>query len=343
MTVHDPRSGVLTGTVTLPGSGTVTGLTTRHDGTCGAWFVYTDDVTSPRVYHYDGRTGRLSTWWSPPGATDLPDLVAEDVAFESSDGTVVHMRVLRFAGVRGPRPCLLTAYGGFGVSMVPWFSPLALAWLESGGTHAVAGVRGGGEDGVTWHHSGVMGKKQNAVDDLHAAAERLVADGRTTPSQLAVYGTSNGGLIVGAAVTQRPDLYAVAVCESPLLDMLRYERSGLGAVWVAEYGTVSDPEHFAWLHDYSPYHAVERGTPYPAVLLLTYDGDIRVSPWHAWKMCAALQWASTSGRPVVLRTEAEVGHLTRSTSRSADVAADILAFCAAHTAVRPRPDGTGVH
>jgi prolyl oligopeptidase len=233
-----------------------------------------------------------------------------------------------------PRPAVLYGYGGFGISLTPGYSPTTLAWVEAGGVYAIAGLRGGSEEGEEWHRAGMLDHRQNVFDDFHAAAEKLIADGWTTREQLGIYGGSNGGLLVGAALTQRPDLYAAAVCSAPLLDMVRYERFGLGETWNTEYGTAADPEQLGWLLSYSPYHRVTPGTRYPSVLFTVFDNDTRVDPLHARKMCAALQHA-TSGplteRPVLLRREADVGHSSRAVSRSVALSADLLAFLAAHT------------
>jgi prolyl oligopeptidase len=203
--------------------------------------------------------------------------------------------------------------------------------------YAIAQLRGGGEEGEEWHRAGMFGRKQNVFDDFHAAAEHLIATGVTTPDRLAISGGSNGGLLVGAALTQRPDLYAAVACSAPLLDMVRYERFGLGATWNVEYGSAADPEQFGWLLAYSPYHHVREGVAYPATLFTVFDSDTRVDPLHARKMCAALQHATTAGpaeRPILLRNETEVGHGARSVSRSVELAADQLAFLARYTGLR---------
>jgi prolyl oligopeptidase len=178
----------------------------------------------------------------------------------------------------------------------------------------------------------MLDKKQNVFDDFHAAAEKLIADGWTTADRLGIAGGSNGGLLVGAAITQRPDLYAAAVCSAPLLDMVRYEKFGLGQTWNVEYGSAADPEQFAWLHAYSPYHHVREGVAYPATLFTVFESDTRVDPLHARKMCAALQHATSDAeRPILLRNEADVGHGSRAISRSVDLTVDTLSFTAAHT------------
>jgi prolyl oligopeptidase len=295
----------------------------------------------------------------------VPQVRTEQVTYKSKDGTLVRMLVVSAGepgagepgaggedgaqsdpAARSPRPTILYGYGGFGVSMNPGYSASILAWVEAGGVYAIAALRGGGEEGEEWHRAGMRERKQNVFDDFHAAAERLIADGWTTSRQLAISGGSNGGLLVGTAITQRPGLYAAAVCSAPLLDMVRYERFGLGETWNDEFGTAADPEQLGWLLGYSPYHHVREGTAYPAVLFSVFDSDTRVDPMHARKMCAALQHASSAAlpgesasaggpghaaRPVLLRRESSAGHGARAVSRSVTVAADTLAFAAFHT------------
>jgi prolyl oligopeptidase len=229
------------------------------------------------------------------------------------------------------RPAILYGYGGFDVSLTPGYSASTLAWVEAGGVYAIAGLRGGSEEGEEWHRAGMLDRKQNVFDDFHAAAEHLIGAGITTPERLTAWGGSNGGLLAGAAITQRPDLFAAAVCSAPLLDMARYERFGLGETWNTEYGSASVPAELSWLLGYSPYHHVTDGTAYPAVLFTVFSNDTRVDPLHAYKMCAALQHASVSGRPVLLRAEAQVGHGARAISLTADLAGDSLAFAARET------------
>ncbi|MFC7656807.1 prolyl oligopeptidase family serine peptidase [Pseudonocardia benzenivorans] len=207
--------------------------------------------------------------------------------------------------------------------------------LGRGGRRLRAGVAArGGEEGEAWHLAGNRANKQNVFDDLHSACERLVADGVTSPDRLAITGGSNGGLLVGAALTQRPDLYRAVVCSAPLLDMVRYEEFSLGRTWNDEYGTAADPTELGWLLSYSPYHHVHTGTTYPAVLFTVFESDTRVDPLHARKMCAALQHATAGDpdtRPVLIRRETDVGHAGRSISRTVALAVDQLAFLAAHT------------
>jgi prolyl oligopeptidase len=377
ITVHDLATGEQTGTVPLPGLGSVGGISERPEGGHEAWFSYTDNTTPVIIEHYDGLSGQVREWARAPGSVDVPPVRAEQVTYESKDGTAVRMLIISGgdpdgAGSAGPgparvaRPAILYGYGGFGVSLTPAYTASILAWVEAGGVYAIASLRGGGEEGEAWHRAGMREGKQHVFDDFYAAAERLIADGWTTPRQLAISGGSNGGLLVGAAITQRPDLYAAAVCSAPLLDMVRYERFGLGETWNDEYGTAADPEQLDWLLSYSPYHHVREGTSYPAVLFTVFDSDTRVDPMHARKMCAALQHAAITspgsphaaagpgslpagpgsppaatlpgspdgaqeGRPVLLRREVSAGHGARAVSRSVSLAADTLAFAAYHT------------
>ncbi|MCW2610015.1 MAG: Prolyl oligopeptidase [Cryptosporangiaceae bacterium] len=330
LTLHDLATGAETAAVPLPGLGTVTGLTARRDGGHELWVGWTDHTTPPGVHRYDAATAELTLDERAPGQATAPAVQARQVTYTSHDGTTVRMFVLAPTdAVDGPRPTVLYGYGGFDVSLTPGYSATALAWVEAGGVWAVANLRGGSEEGEEWHRAGMREHKQNVFDDLHAAGDHLVAEGWTDRSGLAVMGGSNGGLLVGAAVTQRPQAYAAAVCSAPLLDMVRYERFGLGRTWSDEYGTADDPEELRWLLSYSPYHHVHPGVRYPAVLFTTFASDTRVDPLHARKMAAALQHASTANAPILLRTEADVGHGARSVRRTAVLAGDQLAFLAA--------------
>jgi prolyl oligopeptidase len=241
----------------------------------------------------------------------------------------------------GRRPVILTGYGGFNASMTPAYSPGYEVWAEAGGVYAIAGLRGGSEYGEEWHRAGRRERKQNVFDDFAACAEWLLAKGWTDTDHLGISGGSNGGLLVGAALTQRPELYRAVVCSAPLLDMVRYEHFGLGSTWNDEYGSAAVPEELEWLLGYSPYHRVVEGTAYPAVLFTLFASDTRVDPMHGRKMCAALQWATTSAateRPVLLRTETEVGHSARAVSRSIDLAVDTSSFLANQLGLELPPD-----
>jgi len=328
-----PRGGV-----PLPGPGSLRGVTSadRHtpDRNGRLWIGWTDLVTPPQVRRFDLDTGDTVLEEAAPGAVAVPPVRTEQRAFTSADGTTVRMFVITPGGPAMPRPALLTGYGGFGIHPDAAYSATALAWVGAGGAYALASLRGGGEEGEAWHRAGHRGRKQNVFDDFHAAAQALVDAGTTTPAQLAITGGSNGGLLVGAALTQRPELYRAVVCSAPLLDMVRYERFSLGRTWNDEYGTADDPEELGWLLTYSPYHHIREGTVYPAVLFTVFDSDTRVDPLHARKMCAALQHATAGDpatRPVLLRRETDVGHGARSVTRAIALGVDQLSFLAAHT------------
>ncbi len=339
ITVHDLETGEAVGTVPLPGLGTAGGISERPEGGHEAWFVYTDYTTSSVVLRFDARDATVSTWATAPGQVEVPAVTARQVTYSSADGTPVRMLVISGPdpeGPRTPKPAILYGYGGFDISLTPAYSPNVLAWVSAGGVYAIANLRGGSEEGEEWHRAGMLDRKRCVFEDFHAAAETLIRDGWTTPEQLAISGGSNGGLLVGAALTQRPSLYAAVICSAPLLDMVRYERFGLGQTWNVEYGTAADAEQLGWLLSYSPYHHVVPGTAYPAVLFTVFTNDTRVDPVHAYKMCAALQYATSSGpgRPVLLRAEGQVGHGARAVSRSAVLSGDTLAFAAHHTGLR---------
>lgn len=338
ITRHALATGELLGGLDMPGLGTVTGLLERPEGGHEAWFGYTDNTHPSSVYRYDALSGEVSLWADAPGDIDLPDVRVEQVTYTSRDGTAVRMLVVSpQAPAEGPRPTILYGYGGFRISLTPAYSAVALAWVRAGGVYAVANLRGGLEEGEEWHRAGMFADKQNVFDDCAAAAEHLVATGVTDPGHLAVMGGSNGGLLVGAMVTQRPDLFTAAVCSAPLLDMVRYERFGLGQLWNVEYGTADDPEQLGWLLGYSPYHNVREGTRYPATLFTVFDNDTRVDPLHARKLCALMQHATAAApeeRPILLRRESEVGHSSRSVSRSVALNSEQLAFLAHYLGLR---------
>ncbi|HEU5417309.1 MAG TPA: prolyl oligopeptidase family serine peptidase [Streptosporangiaceae bacterium] len=349
ITVHDRDTGERTAQLSLAGPGaaggqrrlgSAGGLRSRPEGGHEAWLSFTDYATPPVVLHYDARSGTVTTWARSPGSVEVPQVRAEQVAFPSADGTTIRMIVISGPasagsdGQRVARPAILYGYGGFNVSLSPAYSAQALAWVEAGGVYAVANLRGGSEEGEDWHRAGMRERKQNVFDDFAAAARQLAADGWTTPGQLAISGGSNGGLLVGASLTQHPELFAAVICSAPLLDMIRYEQFGLGVTWNDEYGRADNPEELGWLLGYSPYHHVRAGTAYPAVLFTIFDGDTRVDPLHARKMCAALQHATTAPpgtAPVLLRREKDVGHGARAVSRTVALASEQLAFAAAHT------------
>ena len=333
LSLHDARDGGLLHQVQLPGAGTIGGPVQHIDGGPVCWLVYTDHTTVPHVYAFDARVGHLELYASPPGVVDVPPVQSQQVSYTSADGTTVRMFIIAATKTPDrPRPTVLYGYGGFGIPLTPGYSAAILAWVEAGGVWAVANLRGGSEEGEQWHRDGMLGNKQNVYDDFHAAAEYLAQQGWTTPAQLAIYGGSNGGLLVGAAMTQRPELFNAVVCVAPLLDMIRYTTSELGPTWTVEYGDPQVPEEFQWLHAYSPYHRVVEGTDYPATMFVVFDNDTRTDPMHGRKMCAAVQHATIGDRLIVLRTEGDVGHGARSMSKAVTETADTLAFIHAWTA-----------
>ncbi|HEX6879267.1 MAG TPA: prolyl oligopeptidase family serine peptidase [Terriglobales bacterium] len=297
------------GTIPLPGLGSATTI----DGEWGSptvCFLYSSFQTPPTEFSYSLRTGRTTTVSSANISRELADVRVEQVWYTSKDGTRIPMFLAygKQVAKNGDAPVLLYGYGGFNWSQTPTFSPEVAVWLKRGGIYAVANIRGGSEFGEEWHKAGSGAHKQNTFDDFIAAAQWLVDNHYTKPNRLAIQGLSNGGLLVTASITQRPDLFGAAVGQYPLIDMVRYERFSIARWWVPEYGSVDDPEQFKTLYSYSPYHHARQGTKYPAVLLITGDGDTRVDPSHARKMTARLQSATTSGKPVLLLYDSKSGH-----------------------------------
>jgi prolyl oligopeptidase len=295
--------------VSLPTLGSLFGLGAEPDGH-ELFYGFSSYTVPPSVYRLDLRTDEQTLWRRVEADVDPDRFQVEQVTVPSHDGTPVTMFLVHRRGLErtGDTPTYLTAYGGFNISMTPAFSRSLLLWLERGGLVAIPNIRGGGEYGEDWHKGGMLGRKQNSFDDFVAAAEWLIAERYTRPERLAVAGGSNGGLLMGAVLTQRPELFRAVLVQVPLLDMLRYHRFLIARLWIPEYGSPDDPEAFAWLRAYSPYHHVRPGTPYPAVLLATAESDTRVDPMHARKMAARLQAATSSTRPVLLRLEARAGH-----------------------------------
>jgi len=295
-------------TVTLPGIGASGGFagTPDHDE---AFYGFSSFTRPPEIWRTSMARGGARLWARRVVPVDPKPYVVEQVFYPSKDGTKIPMFLVHRSDAPkdGSTPFLLYGYGGFDDNETPDFSARLYPWLEAGGGYALANLRGGGEYGEEWHKAGALGNKQNVFDDFVAAGEYLVKAGWTRPERLAIQGGSNGGLLVGAVLTQRPDLFKAVICEVPLLDMIRYQRFGNGPGWVAEYGSADNEADFRWLYAYSPYHHVKAGTAYPAVLLRSSGSDDRVDPLHARKMTAALQ-AATTGGPVLLRIEAHAGH-----------------------------------
>jgi prolyl oligopeptidase len=299
------------GEIAFPSIGTV-GNVAGEWGKNEAFFAYQSFVVPTTIYRYDVHTGARSVWARQQVPVQSDRYAVEQVRYPSKDGTQIPMFVVSRKGLRrdGSSPALLTGYGGFTLSQTPGFSARAALWVERGGVYAVACLRGGGEFGEDWHKAGMLEKKQNVFDDFIAAAEWLTAHKYTSREKLAISGGSNGGLLVGAALTQRPDLFQAVVCSYPLLDMIRYHKFLVASYWVPEYGSSDSREQFPFLHAYSPYHHVKPDTAYPAVLFITGDSDTRVAPLHARKMTALLQADSSdqAARPVLLYYDTKAGH-----------------------------------
>ncbi len=314
--------------VELPGPGIAAGFTGRWERT-ESFFYFSSFNHAPTIYRYDLGTGERDVWWQEEGVPDLAQFELRQVWYPSKDGTSIPMYLFHKRGLAldSARPTLLTGYGGYNLSLSPVYSTMAVEWAEAGGVFASANLRGGGEFGEEWHQAGRRERKQNTFDDFIAGAEWLVANRYTRPSKLAISGASNGGLLVGAALTQRPDLFRAVICHRPVLDMMRHHKDPMGSYWIGEYGCADDPNDFAYLLAYSPYHNVRAGTRYPAVMFVTGDSDTRCDPMHARKMAAILQWASASKHPIVLHYRVEAGHMaTLPMDATIDELADQLAF-----------------
>ena len=265
--------------------------------------------------------------------------MVEQVWYPSADGTPISMFIIRRRDqpMDGSTPYLLGGYGGFNISLTPQFNSTRFVWLEQGGGLAIPNLRGGGEYGEDWHRAGMLERKQNTFDDFIAAARYLTDKGYTRAAHLAIRGGSNGGLLVGAAMTQHPELFRAVACHVPLLDMLRYHLFGAGKTWTSEYGSAEDPRQFRALLAYSPYHHVKPNTPYPALLLMSADSDDRVDPMHARKFAAAIQYATSSEHPVLFRVERHAGHGGGDLiKKQVDASVDEYAFLLHELGIKPR-------
>ena len=323
--------------IAFPAMGSISGIGGRW-ASDEAFFMFSSFHIPSTIYRYELPSGRQEVWWRLQVPMDSDSLEVEQVWYKSKDGTRVPMFLVHGKGLHrnGSNPALLTGYGGFNATLTPWFSPIAAIWAENGGVFAVANLRGGGEFGEEWHRAGIRENKQNVFDDFLAAAEWLIANGYTRPEKLAISGGSNGGLLVGAALAQRPELFRAIVCTYPLLDMVRYHKFLLARFWVPEYGSSEDSEQFKYLHAYSPYHRVQKGTKYPAVLFITGDEDTRVDPLHARKMTALLQASTASNRPILLQYETKAGHSGgRPLSKQIEDLTDELVFLFYQLGVNP--------
>jgi prolyl oligopeptidase len=323
------REGVRVRGLTLPMPGTVVGVSGKHDDP--EMFVGVQSFLQPTtILRYDFITGELAPFHRPALTCDPSRYETQQVFYPSTDGTPVPMFLTHRKGLvcDGDHPTLLYAYGGFAVSLTPFFAVSALVWLEQGGILAVANLRGGNEFGEAWHQAGMLSHKQQVFDDFIAAAEWLIRERYTSAGKLAIMGRSNGGLLVAACMLQRPDLFGAVVCGVPVTDMLRYQRFTAGRFWVPEYGNAAaDPEHFRFLFTYSPLHNVRRGGAYPPTLITTGDTDDRVVPSHAFKFAATLQAADAGGHPILLRVDTQAGHgLGKPVAKLIAEQADVYSF-----------------
>jgi len=301
--------GVKQGEVELPtiGSASVWGQWARPE----VWVSFSSFAHPREVFTYDVHTDSLSLYQASPIDIDVSNMAVSQVFYPSKDGTQVSMFIIANKDAQGPVPLLLTGYGGFNISMTPRFSTRNAVWLEAGGAVAIPNLRGGGEYGRQWHEAGMKENKQNVFDDFIFAAEYLIANGHTTADQLAISGGSNGGLLVSAVVTQRPELFAAVQCAVPLTDMVRFHHFGIANIWTEEYGSADDPDAFPYIHAYSPYHNVNSGVDYPSILVTGSTNDARTDPVHARKFMAAVRWADADHgqeEPILLHIQSDSGH-----------------------------------
>ena len=323
--------------VKLPGIGSVSGFGGKRDAT-ETFYSFTSFVYPPTIFRYDIETGESEVFYEAELKFNPDDFVEKQVTYQSKDGTPVSMFIVHRKDIEldSARPTYLYGYGGFNISLTPGFSTSRLILLEQGGVFAMPNLRGGGEYGEEWHQGGMLARKQNVFDDFIAAAEYLIDEGYTNPEKLGISGRSNGGLLVGAAMTQRPDLFAVAFPAVGVMDMLRYHRFTVGKGWIPEYGSADDPEMFPVLRAYSPLHNLKDGTAYPATLVNTADHDDRVVPAHSFKFAARLQEAHAGEEPVLIRIEVDAGHgAGKPTSKIIDEQAEHWSFFFENVGERP--------
>jgi prolyl oligopeptidase len=337
--------GKAAGEVKLPTLGNIEDLSRDyhlggdHDGK-EAFFVFQSFTIPMTAYRYDFQSKQVSQWATVKAPVDPAPYEVKQVFYKSKDGTQVPMFIVHRKGLKldGTNPTLLTGYGGFNVTNSPVFLKSSYIWLEHGGIYALANLRGGAEYGEDWHRAGMLANKQNVFDDFIAAAEYLIAQKYTSSDRLAIQGGSNGGLLVGAAMTQRPELFRAVICQVPLLDMLRYQNFQIAKLWIPEYGSAENAEQFKWLYAYSPYHHVKEGTLYPATLIMTADSDTRVDPMHSKKMAARLQSLAKNGpdRPILLRIEPKAGHgAGKPISKLVEEGTDIWSFLFWQMGIKP--------
>lgn len=325
--IHD-RNGRFVRNIKLPGIGTASGFGGRVQDK-ETFYTFSTFNSPPVIYRYNMTTGRSSVFRKPEVKFDPNSFETKQVFFTSKDGTRVPMFIVHKKGLTldGSNPTMLYGYGGFSISMTPSFSVSRMVWMENGGIFAMPNIRGGAEYGEEWHEAGTKLKKQNVFDDFIAAAEYLIENRYTRPSKLAISGGSNGGLLVGAVLNQRPELFGAALPAVGVMDMLRFHKFTIGRAWVSDYGSSENPEEFKALLAYSPVHNIRRDVKYPAVLVTTADHDDRVVPAHSFKYAAALQASQIGDAPVLIRIETNAGHgAGKPTSKQIEEAADVYGF-----------------
>jgi len=327
--------GAALGDITLPGAGTIGSMGGRADGST-VWYTFTSPLAPSTVYAFDVKAGKSTSFEAAMPPVDASVYETKALFATSKDGTRVPLFVTAKKGLvlDSNNPTMLYGYGGFSVSMLPAYRQDVPAWLERGGVWVTASLRGGAEYGEAWHKAGMLEKKQNVFDDFIAAAEYLVKEKYTSPSRLGIMGGSNGGLLVGAVMQQRPDLFAVALPAVGVMDMLRYDKFTGGRLWTTEYGSASDPAQFPFLIKYSPVHNVKPGSCYPATLITTADHDDRVVPSHSFKFAAAMQEAQACAKPILIRVEVQGSHGYRPTDKLIAERADEWAFAAANMGMK---------
>jgi prolyl oligopeptidase len=314
--------------IALPGLGSAGGLSGKEEDQL-LFYSFTSYIYPPTIFIYDVTNGKSDVFYKTELKFNPEEYIEKQIFFNSKDGTRVPMFIVHKKGLElnGNNPTELYAYGGFNVSRSPGFSASRIILLENGGVYAMPNIRGGGEYGEEWHRAGMLEKKQNVFDDFIAAAEYLIDEGYTSSKKLAISGGSNGGLLVGACMTQKPELYAVAFPAVGVMDMLRYQLFTIGRAWVVEYGSSENPDQFEFLYKYSPLHNLKDGTSYPATMVTTADHDDRVVPAHSFKFAARLQEAHKGKDPVLIRIEKQAGHgAGKPTSKIIEEQADKWAF-----------------
>lgn len=331
-------SGQLLKTLALPTLGTVGGISARNDSAT-AYYAFTSYLYPTTVYRFDVADGKTSVYFKPEVKFDPSPYETRQVFYTSKDGTKVPMFIVAKKGIKldGSHPTVLYGYGGFNVTITPSFNPMLPVWLQLGGVYAVANLRGGGTYGEAWHHAGMLGKKQNVFDDFAWAAKYLIGQGYTSSKHLGIQGYSNGGLLTGASITERPELFGAAYIGHGVLDMLRYQKFSGGSFWVPEYGSADKKKDFQWLVKYSPLHNIKQGQCYPPTLITTSWDDDRVVPSHEFKFTAKIQRAQGCDNPILLHTTGSTSHIYMPTDKLIQQTADVWAFQAYNLGVTQVP------